>query len=190
MTIKQVTYITHGFDPGLRHGAIVRSVFAFTPRKHWLLDIQVEYSWTVKNDRLAAKSSQLEISRFVESQLASKFSKPSQGVGIEFSANSVYWRAQKSQVVSLAFMLGYLTSSLFRQGLMVSFITVDQLKKAFSIQPKEKKQEYMAKEIQLLDAPEFDPRSFTDVLMQSDDVYDAFLLSYLTAYLIDRKSGQ
>lgn len=180
-----------GFDPGLRHGAIIHSTFDLTEKRHQLLRVEVLYSWTKKDEHIGAKSALLDISQFVFNVLAPKFENtPASIVGIEFSPHSVYWRAQKSQVVTLAFMLGTLSALLQSTGLPVSFISVDQLKKAFSISTKEDKATYTSRVPQLINAPSLEiPRPLhLERIQHTDDRYDAFLLSYLSAYLLSRRS--
>lgn len=180
---------TFGFDPGLRHGAIVHATFDLSPKRHVCLEAEVVYQWTEKDEvSLASKSPLLQIAVFVQSGLIPQFTKPAMNCGIEFSPSSVYWTRQRGQVVSLAFMLGFLMHGLLAAGLPTTFITVDQLKKAFSISPREGKA-YMERRIELIECPvlrlpkEFNPHE------QTDDIFDAFLLAYLTAHLLTRKSS-
>lgn len=187
------TLSTYGFDPGLTHGAIVLSTFDLSESHHLCTEVQVLHTWrnTKKIQHgLKAKSTPVEINQFVSSVLIPKFKLPAVQVGIEFSPHSVYWRAQKSQVVSLAYMLGYLNCGLNYQGLPVTQITVDQLKMAFEIRGMEKA-EYMKKPIKLKENKPLRFKNFTfgQLHRGNDDIFDAFLLSYLTAYLISRRTN-
>jgi len=184
-------YTTYGFDPGLTRGAIVLGTFEFSGNKHTCLEFEVIHSWQKDTSPVGAKTPMLEIGRHVHKEILPRFVKPAWAVGVEFSAHSVYWRAQKSQVVALAYLLGYLEHGLHSHGMPVTHITVEQLKKAFRIQPKEKKEEYQSRPIKLIEVPALKfkaPRHHHPSDYQ-DDVFDAFLLAYLTAYLIHQKGN-
>lgn len=178
-----------GFDPGLRHGALIHAEFWFSTQRHVLTKFEVCHEWREMrkkksnvDDRLSKDSTPLEISAFVNSKFLPHFSRPAVSAGIEYDPNSVYWRAYKAQVVATAFMLGYLARGLQAQGLAQVYIKPHQLKAAFGISPKEKK-EYVGKPIQLQGCPplEYKPELKMVLSELSEDVFDALLIAYFTA---------
>jgi len=176
---------TYGFDPGLGHGAILHCVWELTEKSHKLVACETVSAWIKKDknplNRLHAKSTPLEISQFVH-KILPMFSKPAISVGIEYDPNSVYWRTQKSQIVTLAFMLGALCHGLQSMGLPTIFIKPHQVKSAFGILPKETKDQYRVRPLQMVDSPKLLGVSSGKFLPDlSDDEYDALMIAYIAA---------
>jgi hypothetical protein len=178
-----------GFDPGLRHGAIVHAIFRFSHQRHHLDQIRVPFLWTKKQEHLGAESSPPDVASFVHQQLLPRFQIPAAVVGIEWDILSVYWRTQKKQVVTTAFMLGYLVRGLTTSGLPQVYVTPSDLKKAFSIAKGEEKEDYMQRVPQMTG---HQPLVLHDHLMpeheNNSDVYDALLIAYFAAFFLYRSS--
>jgi hypothetical protein len=162
-----------GFDPGLRRGAFVSAQSSI---KNDVLEIEsweVIYSW---NDHVLSKrSSPFEISTFLHNRILSKIEGPVISAAIEWDPSSVYWRAQRLQVVTTAFMLGYLTRGLQTMGIPSIWVTPHHLKRIFNISPSEKK-DYIKRE---LTSPLVKSIKSTGRLPSNPDEYDALLLAIL-----------
>jgi hypothetical protein len=145
--------------------------------------------WTKKQEHLKLDSSPSTISGFVHSRLLPDFQIPAAIVGIEWDISSVYWRTQKKQVVTTAFMIGYLVRGLQTIGLPQVYVTPSELRKTFNIGTKEKKEEYMLNTPQMLDFPPLVLHdSFLPEHSSNSDVYDALMIAYFAAFFLYRSS--
>lgn len=160
-----------GFDPGLRRGALVSAVSQIKGSQliieHW----NVLYSW---DDRIIGKkSTPAELSEFIHSRILPKVEGPVISVTVEWDPNSIYWRAQRLQVVVTSFLIGYFTRGVQSLGIPVHYLMPHQLKRIFAISPKEKK-EYMQRPLESPLIPEIiSAQGFPE----NPDEYDALLLA-------------
>lgn len=172
---------TYGFDPGLRHGAIVYAKFALGSTEHHLEELTVDYKWTKRDAHLSKDSDGPTIAQFVHDALLPKFSRPATMVGVEWDPQSVYWHTYKVQIVTTGFMIGYLMRGLQTSGLPLVFVTPKQLRAAFGISSKDKEKNYVDQPIQMVDHPPLDLHGIEIPPDSKADVFDAFLVSYFAA---------
>lgn len=174
----------YGFDPGLRNGALVYATFFLNDTEHRLLDLKVIHSWKTKDDdHLSKQATPVEIARFANDKLLCCMSYPAYICGVEWEPTSVYWRAQKTQVVTTALLIGYLLRGTQVQGLPSAFFSPAQIKKAFGIAPREGK-DYQRRSIQMVDHPALVIDSSTGIPQKDPDVFDGLLIAYLAAVVL------
>lgn len=159
-----------GLDPGLRKGALVAASSEVISGVLHIQDWSVSHQWDDRS--LGKKSTPGELATFVHDRLLSQIKGPVISAVIEWDPNSVYWRAQRLQVVVTSFMIGYFTRGVQTMGLPVHYLTPHQLKRLFDISPKEKK-EYMNRPLRSPLMPITSSRE----LPTNPDEYDALLLA-------------
>lgn len=179
---------TYGFDPGLRNGALVYATFRIDDSRHTLANFRIIHSWKTKDeDHLSKQATPIEIARFANDRLLSKMTYPAHMCGVEWEPNSVYWRAQKLQVVTTGLLVGYILRGTQLQGLPQAFFTPAQVKKAFGISPREGK-EYQKRAVEMVGYPTLTYASDDSVMgwlsSRDPDVFDALLIAYLAAVVL------
>lgn len=110
--------VVYGFDPGLRHGSII----SLTGPKPYMYNLEAFWTKSVGGG-MAAKADPHEIAEFAQNFAFNMLKGLAPGpIFIEYDKNSVYWRAQKIQVVTLGMFLGYFSSMAHMLGLPVVFL--------------------------------------------------------------------
>jgi hypothetical protein len=135
--------IGYGLDPGLRHGALVRSLFHFSDERKLITLRQVDvcYRWDKLSAMSLTQNSPYEKYQSLGSQVASSLTND-HGVPVAFDwdRSAVYWSKTGVQLVQLAYLVGYMTRAFHTAGHPVIMMQPSEIRKLFGLSAREKKE--------------------------------------------------
>jgi len=165
---------TLGFDPALRHGAVVLGYWKQIDGNIYFASVDEIFHWT-KKDAIAIgqRAAPKEIYRLTASILASMQPYKGVAVGIDYSKYIGHFKSRKIQVVTQSFFAGYFTARAQTQGHPVVFIDPSLIRKMIGGKTKEDVWESFCNMSECHhDWPAGELR---------DDLRDALILSYIVA---------
>ncbi len=171
----------YGFDPGLRHGSMVYLEVDINDTEVSLVSFKEIFTWeaTKKSKVGLGKDSDIVEIQTLSTLILNKMNEPAPICGIEWDSNSVYWRAQKVQVVTLGMFLGYFIRSMNERAIATAILRPYTIRSFFGINQKAKKEGYMGFP---LNAPGKSELPVPPEALENSDVYDAMMIAYLTIF--------
>lgn len=173
--------VGYGFDPGLRHGALVRSVFHFSDERKSvrLREVQVCFRWHRKSKLTLTLDSPYEQYHRLGSQVITAMADdPGCGVAIDWDRAAIYWSKTGVQLVMMAYFLGYITRGWQTLGHPVILMQPNEVRKGFDLKPKASKEEVWS---QFTKTVSVGPALSRLLLDSYADTMDAVVLSYFIA---------
>lgn len=162
-----------GADLSLNHGSIVR----VDMKGDIVTNITGIYSWDKKdNHKLTLKSTPKELLNKVHEISNALMVNVTLGIplGLDWSAQSIYWRTTKIFVVQMGLFLGMFFSEIIRRNIPIIPITPNQLREYFNQSVKLPKKEFQYYILLL-----FPPPKLFKTWANEDDI-DAFILAVYT----------
>lgn len=179
---------TYGFDPGLRHGILVRGTFDWTPKGSVVLaSLDTCFSWPKKHvsEGIGEKSPPVEVyelTKLLIKGMTTVDEYMNHPVCVDFDPISGFWRSRRLQLTQMGFFMGYFSHAAHALGHPVTFLSPSILRKRFGLKHQTQKEELWDKFIEVVD---FEPSSaLTEVAespMKSRDIQDALILAYMVA---------
>ena len=184
-------YDTYGFDPGLRHGKLVKARFRPSrDNRLELIDWELKFSWPQKKSSMAPaiaqtgiglKSPAREIYDLANLLLDSvKEEGTNYPIGVDYTPNSGYWSRRVMQHIKLAFFMGYTTRTLHTLGWPVIFISPNEVRGHVGLSQKADKQQVW----KAYTSP--GPLRIIKGVPNEEDLQDAILLAAIVAMVKHR----
>ena len=174
-------YHAFGFDPSLRHGALVFASFAFPhsgdiTQYRVLIDWDDTFSWDKKSDiAIGMKSPPQAVWRLLEGAIKALASDPSHSpVGIDWTIYSATWKGKKLQTAQQAYEVGYFTRAAHCLGHPVIYVTPRSVRDTLGLGRADKAEVWTAFRDQVEFAEHVD-------LPKTEDQRDALILAYCVA---------
>jgi hypothetical protein len=180
----------YGFDPGLRHGVLVRATFHVTEEQTKLAQYHVVAMWKKRRkgkggvegvDWLSEDSTFPQIYNFSNWLIEAMCQFPDYAndpVGIDYTPHSVFWNSRRLQAVTQAFFMGYFARGAQTLGHPVIFMPPSSIRSKAKLSQSAEKSTVWEELINT-------PNGFTlpnSVKMPEDsDTKDALVLAYFVA---------
>lgn len=181
MITERVT--AFGFDPGLRHGALVRATFVPEGRGAILSDLCTIFRWDKRNPlSLGEKSDPKEVFKLTQHMTKLMREQPVYPLAIDWDPYSVFWRARKLQSVQLALFMGYFSRACHELGVPTVFISPMKVREFLKLPPRAEKevmQQWFTKSVSITKYPKL-------VQKTNSDIMDSVILAYLASRSMDR----
>lgn len=187
--MKMITRIrSYGFDPGLRHGMLIRATFDWTSKGSVVLSSFDEcFSWPKKHvsEGIGEKSPPVEVyelTKLIIKGMTKVDEYMNHPIGIDFDPVSSFWRSRRLQLVQMGFFIGYMTHAAHALGHPVINLPPHVIRKKFGLKHQTVKEELWDKFIEVVD---FEPSAalteITESPMKSRDIQDALILAWMVA---------
>lgn len=180
-----------GFDPGLRHGAVVSSLFLFPQgvlTQCRLVKYQVCFRWTKASEWAIGERTPLARVRAVCSEIIRCTPSGPAPLAVDYDPESVRWSSRKMQMMQTAYFVAYLTHGWEVQGHPVFNVTPARIRKTFDLGSRASKEEVweaFMRKVRVDDLSIFNGRD--------GDIADSVVLGYVAATaqrVVSQRDGQ
>lgn len=185
-----IEFSTLGFDPGLRHGALVYTRWRCNDEVLLIpLDYKVIYSWNEKSPvALTMKATASEVGKLAQEMAKAIDEIPYTGltVGIDWTAISGHFATKKIQTATTGFFTGYVTRMFHEKGVSTAFFAPSSVRSKLGLNSNVDKNTALDSVARRL---KIKPNFKND---KHQDKADGFILAYVTAlaYLDKYASGE
>jgi len=170
---------SYGFDPSLRHGALVHASFMFQVDKAFLASATLIYSWKPSHPLSLTENSPPSDVFFLIDSIITSFPSLAEGsiVAIDYDDRAAYWTKRPGQVAKLQFLSGYFAKASHYLGCPTVMLAPSTVRRFLGLPMKGDKVEVWQAFCSVVELGSHCPRKILDL----EDARDALVLAYIVA---------
>lgn len=169
---------TYGFDPALRHGALVRASFHLSQSRHRLLYFDYIWGWDKRSPLALSQACDTNQMAALATEICNQINNYPKGrVGVDWDSGSVFWGTDRLTSVKVSYFLGYCGALLKPLGFQILHIRPDQVRDKFHLVSTVHKKEVASVFKSVVDTG----NALKNIQDPEGDIIDAIILAYLAA---------